>query len=134
MEISSQLMFESSNDSTFHTPRSRNAPIKASMTTIDGLPSKLKIFRIAGSKYWQMRFYNLGRYTTQSLKTTDVEQAKTFATQVFQSFVDAGVYAHPSDASAFVQENTQQLLHGLIEEVLQIEAEKVRRDEIKQAS
>lgn len=134
MEISSQLMVESSNDSTFHTPRARNAPIKASMTTVEGLPSKLKIFRIAGSKYWQMRFYNLGRYTTQSLKTTDVEQAKTFATQVFQSFVDAGVYALPSEASAFVQENTQQLLHGLIEEVLQIEAEKVRRDEIKQAS
>ncbi len=134
MEISSQVMVESSNDSTFHTPRARNAPIKASMTTVEGLPSKLKIFRIAGSKYWQMRFYNLGRYTTQSLKTTDVEQAKTFATQVFQSFVDAGVYAPPSEASAFVQENTQQLLHGLIEEVLQIEAEKVRRDEIKQAS
>lgn len=134
MEISIQLMTESSNDSTFHTPRARNAPIKASMTTVDGLPSTLKIFRIAGSKYWQMRFYNLGRYITQSLKTTDVEQAKTFATQVFQSLVNSGVYVPRSDTCAFAQDNSQQLLHSLIKEVLQIETEKVRRDEIKQAS
>jgi len=134
MEISSQLMMESSNDSTFHTPRARNAPIKASMTTVEGLPSKFKIFRIAGSKYWQMRFYNLGRYTTQSLKTTDVEQAKTFATEVFQSLVNSGEYVPRIDTCAFAQDNSQRLLHSLIEEVLQIEAEKVRRDEIKQAS
>ncbi len=134
MHIKSPRMLESSNDSTFHTPRARNAPIKASMTTVEGLPSKLKIFRIAGSKYWQMRFYNHGRYTTQSLKTTDVAQAKTFATEVFQSFVDSGVYVPRLDSDALTLENSQQVLHGLIEEVLQSEAEKVRRDEIKQAS
>ena len=79
MKTSNQLIAESSNDSTFHIPRARNAPIKSSMTAVDGLPPKLKIFRIAGSKYWQMRLYNMGRYTTQSLKTTDIEEAKTFS-------------------------------------------------------
>jgi hypothetical protein len=51
----------SCNDDFFHLPRVRNAPIKSSMTCIDGLPKKLKVYRIAGSKYWQMRLYNQGK-------------------------------------------------------------------------
>ena len=134
MEISRQLMFESSNDCTFHIPRSRNAPIKSSMTVVEGLPSKLKIFRIAGSKYWQMRFYNLGRYTTQSLKTTNIEEAKEFAAQIFESYVDSGTYIPRAGAYVLDEETNQQLLHSLIEDVLQAEEQKVQRDEIKHAS
>ena len=73
------------NDEYFHLPRVRNAPIKSSMCCIDGLPKKLKIYRIAGSKYWQMRLYNLGKYTTQSLKTTDKEEAVAQARLIFES-------------------------------------------------
>ena len=51
----------SANDGAYSRPRVRNAPIKASFTTVEGLPSKLKLYRIAGSRYWQMRLYNLGR-------------------------------------------------------------------------
>jgi integrase len=134
MKVKSYLPFESSNDSTFHTPRARNAPIKASMSVVEGLPSKLKIFRIAGSKYWQMRLYNMGRYTTQSLKTTDIEQAKVFAKDVFESLVSSGVYMPRSGVQFLTAESNQLLLHGLIEEVLQAEEEKVKRDEIKHAS
>lgn len=134
MEISRQLTFESSNDSTFYISRSRNAPIKASMTVVEGLPSKLKIFRIAGSKYWQMRFYNLGRYTTQSLKTTNIEEAKGFAAQIFESYIDSGTYIPRAAAYVLHEETNQQLLHSLIEDVLQAEEQKVQRDEIKHAS
>ena len=128
------FLIESSNDSTFNIPRVRNAPIKASMTVVDGLPSTLKLYRIAGSKYWQMRFYNLGRYTTQSLKTTDLEEAKTFATQLFQSLVESGVYVPKTAKFVIPNASNQQLLHDLIEEVLLAEEERVRRDEIKHAS
>lgn len=134
MRMSNQSMVESSNDSTFHIPRARNAPIKSSLTEVDGLPPKLKIFRIAGSKYWQMRLYNMGRYTTQSLKTTDIEEAKTFASQIFQSYVESGAYVPRAGVFVLTEASNQQLLHGLIEEVLQAEAEKVKRDEIKHAS
>lgn len=74
----------SANDGAYSRPRARNAPIKASFTSVDGLPPKLKLYRIAGSRYWQMRLYNLGRYTIQSLKTTDREEAKLFARQIFK--------------------------------------------------
>jgi phospholipase C len=104
------------------------------MTTIEGLPSKLKIYRISGSKYWQMRFYNLGRYTIQSLKTTSLEEAKVFATQIFQSLVESGAYIPRTGTATIPQASRQQFLHDVIDEVLLAEQEKVRRDEIKHAS
>lgn len=132
--MTTKFSIESSNDPTFHPPRVRNAPIKSSVTTIEGLPSKLKIYRIAGSKYWQMRFYNLGRYVVKSLKTTSLDEAKVFATQMFLSMVESGAYVPRANASGLSSASRHQLLHDWIEEVLQLEEEKVRRDEIKHAS
>lgn len=127
-------VFVTANDATFNKTRARNTPIKSSFTKLEGLPDKLKIYRIAGSKYWQMRFYNLGRYTIQSLKTTDITEAKVFANQIFQSWLESGVYA-PKDENFLIPEVcNQMLLHDLIEEVLQLEVEKVSRDEIKHGS
>jgi len=128
------LAIQSSNDCTFNLPRVRNAVIKSSITSVEGLPAKLKIYRIAGSKYWQMRLYNMGRYTIQSLKTTQLEEAKTFAIQIFESLVEAGTYVHKEEAFVIPEASNQQLLHDLIEEVLLAEEEKVRRDEVKHAS
>lgn len=125
---------KSSNDGQYHRPRSRNAPIKSSLTSIDGLPSKLKIFRIAGSKYWQMRLFNLGRYKTQSLKTTNIEEAKCIAAQIFESLAETGAYIPKTNEFKFSEMCNQRLLHDLIEEVLLAEEEKVRRDEVKHGS
>lgn len=124
----------SSNDSVFDLPRIRNAPIKASFMTVDGLPDKLKIYRISGSRYWQMRLYNLGRYTIQSLKTTDIDEAKVFATQIFRSLEASGIYVPKASKDVISEASNQQLLHDLIEDVLRAELEKVSRDEIKHAS
>jgi hypothetical protein len=128
------LAAKPSNDSTFHAPRVRNAPIKSSMMAIDGLPDKLKIYRISGSKYWQMRLYNLGRYTIQSLKTTDVAEAKGLAVLIFQSLVESGDYVSRKPLNLISIDCNQRLLHDAIDEVLAAELEKVSRDEIKHAS
>jgi integrase len=125
---------DSSNDALFNRPRARNAPIKSSMTTVEGLPEKLKLYRIAGSKYWQMRFYNLGRYSIQSLKTTDLAEAKFFATQIFDSWVASGTYVPSAPQLVMPLASNQLLLHDLIDEVLLAEEDKVKRDEIKPAS
>jgi integrase len=123
------------NDEHFFLPRVRNAPIKSSMTCIDGLPKKLKIYRIAGSKYWQLRFYHQGRYTMQSLRTTDFEEAQGLAKVFFHNFEASGSYVPPMTKSAELTPlQNQQLLHDLIEEVLSAELEKVHRDEIKHGS
>ena len=123
------------NDEYFHLPRVRNAPIKSSMCCIDGLPKKLKIYRIAGSKYWQMRLYNLGKYTTQSLKTTDKEEAVAQARLIFESLKEAGEYVDriPKTKEIPALQN-QKILHDLIQEILAVELEKVQRDEINHNS
>lgn len=115
-------------------PRVRNAPIKSSMSTVDGLPDKLKIYRISGSKYWQMRLYNLGRYTIQSLKTTDLAEAKSFAVEIFHSLIESGAYVPKEPIVVFSLESNLKLLHDNIEDVLSAELEKVSRDEVKHAS
>ncbi len=123
------------NEMNFAPSRFRNAPIKSSLTSIRGLPDKLKIFRISGSKYWQLRLYNHGKYTTRSLKTTDLEEAKKFARDFFESLQEAGVYKIKLPKSiALRDEENQRLLFELIQEILNAEAEKVKRDAIKHGS
>lgn len=123
------------NESDFAPTRFRNAPIKSSFACIDGLPSKLKVFRIAGSKYWQVRLYNLGRYTTRSLKTTDLEEAKKLARDFFESFQEAGIYKVKVPKSAALGEfENQRLLFDVIQDILKSEEEKVQRDAIKHGS
>ncbi len=123
------------NEDYFHQSRVRSAPIKSSMTCLDGLPKTLKIYRIAGSKYWQVRFYNQGRYITQSLKTTNADEAKASAYVFFEKLKASGVrLANTEDLIATTALQNQQLLHDLIEEVMLAELQKVHRDEIKHAT
>jgi integrase len=124
-----------SNDDRFEKPRVRNAPIKSSMIHVDGLPTKLKIYRIAGSKYWQMRLFNQGKYITKSLKTTEVEEAKVYAKELFNEINSSGAYVvKVSKHRAMSELENQRLLHDLIKDICLAELEKVKRDEIKHAS
>jgi len=123
------------NDSLFAKPRARNAPIKSSLRPVFGLPEKLKIFRIAGSKYWQVRMYNFGKYTTQSLKTTDMEEANSQAKIFFEGLEFAGEYQERYKRSEPIPEmRNQMLLHDLIQEIIDSELAKVSRDEITYGS
>ena len=125
------------NDDFFFIPRARNSPIKSSFMQVDGLPEKLKIFRIAGSKYWQVRIFSHGRYIGKSLKTTDVHEAHVFAKLFYNELVMRGqvdALAVPDGDALLVERRNQYLLHDLIEEILQSELKRVARDEIKKES
>jgi integrase len=123
------------NDDFFFIPRARNSPIKSSYMAVEGLPSKLKIFRISGSKYWQVRIFSGGRYLGRSLKTTEVDEAKTLAKNFYETVVMHGKVdvAAATDAAVLTMVH-QNFLHDLIQEVLLAEQDKVKRDEIKHAS
>jgi integrase len=130
-------LLASANDAFFFIPRARNSPIKSSFMQVEGLPAKLKIFRIAGSKYWQVRIYNQGRYIARSLKTTDVAEAHVFAKDFYQDLVTRGqvdALAAQGDADVSLIRKSQYLLHDLMEDILRQELERVARDEIKKES
>jgi integrase len=135
MMINNDLQLIAVNDSLFANPRARNAPIKSSLRPVFGLPDKLKIFRIAGSKYWQVRMYNFGKYTTQSLKTTDIEEANLQAKIFFEGLEFAGEYQDRYKRSEPIPKmRNQMLLHDLIQEIIDSELAKVSRDEITYGS
>jgi integrase len=127
----------SANDDLFFIPRARNSPIKSSFTQVKGLPEKLKVFRIAGSKYWQVRIFSDGRYISRSLKTTDAQEAHVFAKNFYESLVTDGkveAFSETDSLSLSVAYRSQYLLHDLIEEILHEELKRVARDEIKKGS
>lgn len=123
------------NDDLYNFPRARNAPIKSTMRVVTGLPEKLKIFRIAGSRYWQVRIYNFGKYTTQSLKTADLEEAESEAKIFFEGLRFTGGYQEKFKKSEPIPAmRNQKLLYDLIQEIIANELAKVRRDEITYGS
>jgi len=123
------------NDVAYDVPRSRNTVIKSSMTCIEGLPKKLKVYRIAGSKFWQMRYFADGKYFSKSLKSVDLAEAKQTATSIYESLRAEGLGINDkSDQTHLTGMKNQHLLHNLIEEILEVELDKVRRDEIKHGS
>jgi len=122
------------NEDYFFIPKARNSPIKQSFSQVQGLPEKLKIFRIAGSKYWQVRLFNHGKYIAKSLKTTEKREAELLAQHFYldlkmRGFItELGVVPTLDKVSAHIE--NQRLLHDLIQEVLVIEQERLCRDEI----
>ena len=122
----------SANEDYFFIPKARNSPIKASFTSVQGTPEKLKIYRIAGSKYWQVRIFITGKYISKSLKTTEIEEAQAIAKIFYEQLVNEGVTCGlKANSQLDKKTNNQELLHDLIQELLSKEKEKVRRDEIK---
>ena len=122
------------NEDYFFIPKARNSPIKQSFSQVQGLPEKLKIFRIAGSKYWQVRLFNHGKYIVKSLKTTEKREAELLAQHFYADLKmrgvvnERGVLPVLDEMSAYIE--NQRLLHDLIQEVLATEQERLCRDEI----
>jgi len=135
MQLIKETPKTAANDGAYNVSRSRNAVIKSSMTCIEGLPKKLKIYRIAGSKFWQMRYFTDGKYFSKSLKSVDLQEAKQTAISIYESLRAEGLgMDDKSDQAHMKGLQNQHLLHNLIEEILEIELDKVRRDEIKHGS
>jgi hypothetical protein len=67
------------NDDSFGSQRARSVPVLSSMSTVRGYPSKLKIFRIRGSRFWQVRCYIEGRMYVRSTRSEQKLNAVEFA-------------------------------------------------------
>ena len=90
--LETYMHLESANDDRIHTnnnrshDRSRTVPIPATITPVANYPSKLVIYKIAASKYWQMRCFMHGRTHKQSTHTTNqrvaVNTARAFYEQL----------------------------------------------------
>ena len=67
--------------------RERSVPIPSTMTRIPGYPSKLVVYRIAASSYWQVRCWVEGRTRKCSTKTTVLATAMAAARGYYEQWL-----------------------------------------------
>ncbi len=73
------------NDSVFKNGvLHRTTPITNSIFPVNGYPSKLVVFKIAASKYWQTRCFTNGKLHKESTRTTSLEVAKHYAVRFYE--------------------------------------------------
>ena len=76
------------NDSKFGLPsRSRTVPIPESITPVPGYPRKLVVFKIAASKYWQVRCWIGGRTHKRSTQSMSLKVAQSFARVLYEQLL-----------------------------------------------
>ena len=68
-------------------PRHRTVPIPESITAVPGYPSKLVVFKISASKFWQVRCWIAGYTHRRSTKTTSLSAAQRFARWFYESLI-----------------------------------------------
>lgn len=67
--------------------RERTVPILNTITAVAGYPNKLVVFKIAASKFWQVRCFVAGRTHRRTTKTTSLKQAQRFARWFYESLL-----------------------------------------------
>jgi integrase len=79
------------NKSSKSEPKSQSVnPLTSTLQTVPGMPTKLKIYKVAISPYWWSRVYVDGRYRIKSLKTEKLKEAQDAAKKFFyQVLIDA---------------------------------------------
>lgn len=67
--------------------RTRTVPIPTSITAVPNYPNKLVVYKIAASKYWQVRCWHAGRSHKRSTKTTKLNLAQRFARWFYEQLL-----------------------------------------------
>ncbi len=65
-------------------PKHRINPIKETITTIHGYPSRLVVYKIAASRFYWVRYYYNSRYYIKSTKCELLKDAKRFAVKFYE--------------------------------------------------
>jgi pilus assembly protein CpaF len=84
--------------------RERSVPIPGSMTRIPGYPSKLVVYRIAASQYWQVRCWVEGKTRKRSTKTTVLATATAAARGYYEQWLVEAASARHMHAAVLRQD------------------------------
>lgn len=76
---------EAANDRLIQ--RTRTVPIPSSITAVPNYPNKLVVYKIAASKYWQVRCWHAGRTYKRSTKTCNLALAQRFARWFYEDLL-----------------------------------------------
>lgn len=127
------------NDDAYAFRQARSLPVLSSMTSIRGYPSKLKIYRIRGSRYWQVRCFMEGKMHVRSTRTPEkyeaVESAKRFYEELLLRFRQSGDGELDRLAKAQAKETpARYLFQSVAEKALEGERGRMMRGELAMQS
>lgn len=73
------------NDAMVRTKqRERTVPLPETVTSVPGYPNKLSVFKMAASKFWQVRCWVAGRTHRRSTQTQSLRTAQSYARQFYE--------------------------------------------------
>lgn len=76
------------NDANFgSSPRERTVPIPSSITPVPGYPSKLVVFKMAASRFWQVRCWIKGKTYKRSTQSQSLRVAQSFARTFYEQLL-----------------------------------------------
>lgn len=83
------LQFPAANDPGAPRPpvRERTVPIPETLTPVPGYPQKLVVYKIAASRFWQVRCWMAGRTHRRSTQTESLRVALQVARQFYERLV-----------------------------------------------
>ncbi len=67
--------------------RERTVPIPETLTPVPGYPQKLCVFKIAASRFWQVRCWMGGRTYRRSTQSQSLRMAQSFARQFYEQLM-----------------------------------------------
>jgi hypothetical protein len=94
----------SANDEKFAAqPRERTVPIPKSITSVPGYPRKLVVYKMAASKFWQVRCWIQGKTHRKSTQTQSLRVAQSFARRYYEQLLSNNFKA--DDLTVFASAN-----------------------------
>ncbi len=88
--------------------RERTVPIPSTITPVPGYPRKLSVFKIAASKFWQVRCWIAGRTHRRSTQTQSLRMAQSFARDFYEQLLaqSASLRTEPTTTANVVSHDT----------------------------
>ena len=89
------------NDPVLRTQaRERTVPIPSTITPVPGYPRKLSVFKIAASKFWQVRCWTAGRTHRRSTQTQSLRMALSYARTFYEQLLAQSANLHSTATAA----------------------------------
>ena len=129
------------NDPVLRTQaRERTVPIPATITPVPGYPRKLSVFKIAASKFWQVRCWIAGRTHRRSTQTQSLRMAQSFARDFYEQLLaqSASLRIEPTSSSVVSHDTTtvkpQHTFAAMAAQMMANEQARVERGEFSAGS
>ena len=114
--------------------RSRTVPIPSTVTAVPNYPSKLVIYKIAASQYWQMRCYMAGSTHKASARTTNQRVALNAAREFYELLCSRNRSTTPNDHKPTATVKPHMTFAAMCAQMYRDESARVERGEFKRGS